>query len=70
LGDCLRWAGFFENCSISSYFGQLIVGINVLDLTQNVLGYILGDTFTNSSGTDVMIFKTFSQKNRRKNWHF
>jgi hypothetical protein len=41
----------------------------VLILTKIGLGYILGDFFTNSSGTDVMIFKIFAEKFSKK-WRF
>jgi hypothetical protein len=39
-------------------------------LTQYGLDYVLGDFVTNSSGTDVMIFKIFSPKNSAKKLAF
>jgi hypothetical protein len=43
---------------------------NVLISTKHTLGYILGDFFANSSGTDVMSFRIFSPKNLAKKFAF
>jgi hypothetical protein len=39
-------------------------------MAKNGLGYILGEFFTNSSGTDVTILKIFSPKNSSKKLAF
>jgi hypothetical protein len=81
LGDFLStyWAVVY----FSSAFRKLVHSIGLLlfavkniylpILTKHGLGYILGDSITNSSAhplTDVMIFKIFSPKNLAKRLAF
>jgi hypothetical protein len=49
--DCLHWAAF-SSTEVSQIFGlNFFLGkVLCLNFAKNVLGYILGDFFTNSSG--------------------
>jgi hypothetical protein len=44
------YGSFFDNCRSSPIFWPLFTTEKVINLTNNVLGYILGHFFTNSSG--------------------
>jgi hypothetical protein len=66
----LLWVVFREiRWSCKNNLGTFFT-VKVINWSKDVFGYILGNFFKNASGTDVMIFKIFLQKNSVKKLAF